>query len=122
MVNIIIDKMGVLVAISIPIFTTQLEKARESVDQANLRDAYAQLTAAALAEETSAPSGIANIVYTYPTSVSSTSTWSATITATQHDTDTWANGQAVNIGGHSLANPSASWTITIDTDGAVTWS
>ena len=32
---------AVLVAISIPIFTTQLEKARESTDAANLRAAYA---------------------------------------------------------------------------------
>ena len=37
-----IRTMGaVLVAISIPIFTTQLEKARESTDAANLRAAYA---------------------------------------------------------------------------------
>ena len=33
--------MGVLVAISIPIFTSQLEKAREATDAANLRSAYA---------------------------------------------------------------------------------
>ncbi len=33
---------GVLVAISIPIFTTQLEKSRESTDIANLRSAYAE--------------------------------------------------------------------------------
>ena len=32
---------AVLVAISIPIFTTQLEKARESVDESNMRAAYA---------------------------------------------------------------------------------
>ena len=33
--------IGVLVAISIPIFTTQLEKAREAVDISNMRAAYA---------------------------------------------------------------------------------
>lgn len=33
--------IGVLVAISIPIFTSQLEKSREAVDLANLRSAYA---------------------------------------------------------------------------------
>ena len=36
--------IGVLVAISIPIFTSQLEKAREAVDAANLRAAYAEVT------------------------------------------------------------------------------
>ena len=43
---------AVLVAISIPIFTTQLEKAREATDLANIRAAYAEVQAAALAEET----------------------------------------------------------------------
>ena len=39
---------GVLVAISIPIFTTQLEKSRESVDLSNARAAYAEVMSAAL--------------------------------------------------------------------------
>lgn len=39
---------GVLVAISIPIFTAQLEKAREATDEANLRSLYAECSAAAL--------------------------------------------------------------------------
>ena len=34
---------AVLVAISIPIFTSQLEKSREAVDAANLRAAYAEV-------------------------------------------------------------------------------
>ena len=34
--------IGVLVAISIPIFTAQLEKARDAVSVANLRTAYAE--------------------------------------------------------------------------------
>lgn len=33
---------GVLVAISIPIFTSQLEKSREAVDASNIRSAYAE--------------------------------------------------------------------------------
>ena len=40
--------MGVLVAISIPIFTSQLEKAREATDAANLRAAYAEVSADAI--------------------------------------------------------------------------
>ena len=36
---------GVLVAISIPIFTSQLEKARDATDAANLRAAYAEVSA-----------------------------------------------------------------------------
>ena len=39
---------GVLVAISIPIFTAQLEKSREATDLANVRSAYAQVMTDAL--------------------------------------------------------------------------
>ena len=39
---------GVLVAISIPIFTSQLEKARDGVSIANIRAAYAQAQSAYL--------------------------------------------------------------------------
>lgn len=40
--------MGVLVAISIPIFTSQLEKARDAVSVANMRTAYAEAQTLAL--------------------------------------------------------------------------
>lgn len=41
---------AVLVAISIPIFTAQLEKSREATDVANLRAAYAEGTAEVLSQ------------------------------------------------------------------------
>ncbi len=40
-----------LAAISIPIFSWQLEKSRESTDLANLRSAYAECTASAISNE-----------------------------------------------------------------------
>ena len=45
--------MGVLVAISIPIFTSQLEKSREAVDTANIRAAYAEVMSSELTGEAS---------------------------------------------------------------------
>ena len=42
---VVVAIIGVLVAVSIPIFTAQLEKAREATDLANIRSAYAELTA-----------------------------------------------------------------------------
>ena len=45
--------MGVLVAVSIPIFTSQLEKARDAVTLANLRSAYAEAQASYLTETAS---------------------------------------------------------------------
>ena len=45
---IVVAIIAVLVAISIPIFTAQLEKAREATDIANIRAAYAQASVDAL--------------------------------------------------------------------------
>ena len=50
---IVVAIIAVLVAISIPIFTTQLEKSRESVDAANIRAAYAEVMAAGITGDTS---------------------------------------------------------------------
>lgn len=47
---IVVAIIGVLVAISIPIFTSQLEKAREATDAANLRSAYAEVMTASLTQ------------------------------------------------------------------------
>ena len=49
---IVVAIIAVLVAISIPIFTSQLEKSREAVDVANIRAAYAEITADALTGKT----------------------------------------------------------------------
>ena len=45
---VVVAIIAVLVAIAIPIFTSQLEKAREATDAANLRAAYAEVTTDAL--------------------------------------------------------------------------
>ena len=51
---IVVAIIAVLVAISIPIFTSQLEKSREATDLANVRSAYAAVMTAALTEDASA--------------------------------------------------------------------
>lgn len=48
---IVVAIIAVLVAISIPIFTSQLEKSREATDLANLRSAYAAATTKYLSED-----------------------------------------------------------------------
>lgn len=50
---IVVAIIGVLVAVSIPIFTSQLEKSREATDLANLRAAKAAAVAAYLTEDDS---------------------------------------------------------------------
>ncbi len=46
---IVVAIIAVLVAIAIPVFTTQLEKSREATDMSNLRAAYAEVMANYLA-------------------------------------------------------------------------
>ena len=56
---IVVAIIAVLVAIAIPIFGGQMEKAREAVDAANLRAAYAEvMTAQITGDETAATKGI----------------------------------------------------------------
>lgn len=47
---IVVAIIGVLIAISIPIFTSQLEKAREATDAANIRSQYAEVMSEAITE------------------------------------------------------------------------
>ena len=48
---IVVAIIAVLVAISIPVFSSQLEKSREAVDAANIRAAYAEILAAEVSGE-----------------------------------------------------------------------
>ena len=50
---IVVAIIAVLVAISIPIFTSQLEKSREAVDAANIRAAYAEVASSAITDDKS---------------------------------------------------------------------
>lgn len=52
---IVVAIIAVLVAISIPIFSSQLEKSREATDLANIRAAYAEVIAAAATDDKSSP-------------------------------------------------------------------
>lgn len=47
---IVVAIIAVLVAIAIPVFTTQLEKSRETTDMANLRSAYGAATVYGMTE------------------------------------------------------------------------
>ena len=51
---IVVAIIGVLVAIAIPIFTSQLERSREAVDLSDVRSAYAEVMMAAITGDTTA--------------------------------------------------------------------
>ena len=54
---VVVAIIAILVAISIPIFTSKLEKSREATDVANMRAAKAAATVAVLSEDTNFPAG-----------------------------------------------------------------
>ena len=51
---IVIAIIAVLIAIAIPIFTSQLEQSREATDKSNLRSAYAEVVATYLTNNSTA--------------------------------------------------------------------
>lgn len=102
---IVVAIIGVLVAISIPIFTSQLEKAREAVDMANIRSAYAEVSADVLTDPKEVTTSNSGYEMKYDNGV-----YTATITATQQDKTKWT-GDAPKIGGTSVA-AMEKWTVT----------
>lgn len=112
---VVVAIIGVLVAISIPIFTSQLEKSREAVDEANIRSAYAVITADAMAPNSSITDNSTDKI-TY-TAASGNTAASAYVTATQQK-DGW-QGQSkdtdsVKIAGADVAPSTIGWNITVD--------
>lgn len=107
-----------LVAVSIPIFTSQLRKSRLATNQANARAAYAAATAALLDSDASAAEG--NFTYTVATSsVGTMATYSALGTTTA--IADW--GVDDTVGSITLGNAIAdTWQVAISKDGAVSFS
>lgn len=78
---IVVAIIAVLVAISIPVFSAQLEKAREATDAANIRAAYAEVSTNAILGDTSTSvtvnekqkvAGWENTEITFPTNIQGT--------------------------------------------------
>ena len=89
---IVVAIVGVLVAISIPIFITQMEKSRESVDLANARSLYAEVMVSAINDDGRLYDST-NKVYT------------ATIQPIVQKQDDWSiNTDNLSIGGVSSSN------------------
>lgn len=112
---IVVAIIAVLIAIAIPTFTNQLEKAREATDMANIRSAYAEVMASALTGDTKAVTGV-NYNET-------DGTWTKVVEATQKVDDWQSAGGAPTIGG--VENVAAkisgnSWTITYNEKTATT--
>lgn len=121
---VVVAIIGVLVAISIPIFNSQLEKSREATDEANIRAIYAMVSADVLSETVVAkdttnhkPAASYEIAKDATTGVV---TGTATYTMTQK-TNGFANGAtSINIGGVEITKDkftTGTATIIIKDDG-----
>ena len=86
----------------IPVFTSQLEKARESTDAANLRAAYAELEAGLLTTETTPTAITVKVQQTKPD-------W-------ESEPD-WPDNLSVD---KVTADKKTSWSVAVDADGNVT--
>ena len=110
---VVVAIIGVLVAISIPIFTSQLEKSREATDAANIRAAYAEVAAAQLTGAT-ADEGSVKVTGTNPY------TYTAEVTAHQKVADwqgTKFDTAGNEIGGQTVDASLTGWTVTASSDG-----
>lgn len=97
---IVVAIIAVLVAISIPIFTSQLEKSRESTDAANLRAAYAEVMACALTGDVESGTGVTK------GGSEGSLTFSKEVTLKQAQAG-WQNSEIKEIGGVEIANITA---------------
>ena len=109
---IVVAIIAVLVAIAIPVFTTQLERSREATDLSNIRSAYAEAVADYLAN-------------------GATAATTATVTTVQQQTSGWliddghpvlktrVNGSEADVSLPDIAKGSTV-TVNVAADGTVT--
>lgn len=108
---IVVAIIAVLVAIGIPIFTSQLEKSREAVDLSDVRSAYAEVMMAAITGDTT-------VIYTKDASQTiykqEANVYSITVKPLKQKQDGWQTALPITIGGvsstdntHWFGNPGA---------------
>ena len=117
---IVVAIIAVLVAIAIPVFTNQLEKAREATDAANIRSAYAEVMATALTDTDRADATDAKLTNDVKKTVTDgKAVWSKDVDVVQKQKD-WQNTSITEIAGIKLTDatkPIAAqslkgWTVT----------
>ena len=105
---IVVAIIAILVAIAIPTFSNQLEKAREATDLANLRSAYAEVMACSLTGDVN---DAANADVTHTGTI-----WSKEVKLTQKVAG-WLNTD-VNVGGITVPASTVGGTFVVSYDEA----
>lgn len=111
---IVVAIIGVLVGISIPIFTTQLKKSRIATNQANARACYAAAKAAYLDDSTKTAGTYDVATGAYDPA----GTACTTAVAADEGISTWATDSTISDAIDDKV--ATAWSITLDADGNVT--
>ena len=113
---IVVAIIGVLVAISIPIFSAQLQKARLATNQANARAAYACATTQYMLD-TATTAATAEKKYTYDTATGKLREPAVDGTKINKGTDisAWVVDDTDKLGDKTFKK----WTVVLDKDGTV---
>lgn len=113
---IVVAIIAVLVAIAIPVFTNQLEKAREATDAANIRSAYAEVMATALTDTDRATATDAKLTNDVKKTVTDgKAVWSKDVNVVQKQTE-WQNTTIAEIAGLPTGKGTTDGTkVTADT-------
>lgn len=115
---IVVAIIAVLVAISIPIFNSQLEKSRDAVTLSNLRAAYAQAQSAALTASSDTANGVTytagNTAGSYTVTVTGVVSKGTAEGLSGLDQLSWltSDEQTTLSGKNSLGGTPKSWKIT----------
>jgi prepilin-type N-terminal cleavage/methylation domain-containing protein len=112
---IVVAIIAVLIAIAIPIFTSQLEKSREATDAANIRNAYAECSAAALTEK-AATTTTNNVVVTVENGVV-TCKKDVALVQQVAGWETEGDIAGIALGSESTIPTSGTVTVTVKSDG-----
>lgn len=120
---IVVAIIAVLVAIAIPVFTNQLEKAREATDAANIRSAYAEVMACALTDSSVAECKKNDVTKTEADGANMYQKYVAAVQTQKN----WQNTSIEKIAGQDITQLTATkngdpsgWTITYtEADGKV---
>ena len=100
---IVVAIIAVLVAVAIPVFTTQLEKSREATDIANVRSAYAAVITNYLGDNTSSAMTVE--------AKQTISDWQGTPGIIEYQ-----NGSAMTAYPYSAVTAPGSYTVSLELD------
>ena len=111
---IVVAIIAVLVAIAIPIFNSQLEKAREATDIANVRDIYAEVAVGLLDGTLVKDNDKMKVMNSLDATYSATD---KTVTVSNfpinQKVDGWQSGTTIKVAGVTLGNPGVAVTKTL---------